>query len=383
MSQLERHDEVVQTLDELGKLAVPVEDPLRAGYRRERIVRLIGSTITAEGRRARRRRALPWLAAAAAIVLGVGGAGAWTWHHATGPSNAAAATERATAGEARLVAGDVSVRRNGQATALHAGDVFVGGESVSTAAYSVAEIGIASGRAELEGSSELELVAPTANERRLRLGAGSVDVDLPRKLGSGKHLIVETADAEVMVIGTAFTVAVGSEQGAPSTHVRVRRGTVWIMQGGKQRAVLHAGDEWSSPVATAAVVAAAPPAPVSQPIVAVRAVHERARRAVPAPRAVIVDKGTLEEENRMFRAGLTARNAGDSGSAADTFGSLLARYPRSVLREQALAEQFRALERAGRGSSAAVAARRYLASYPNGFARSDAERITSGLPGDR
>ncbi|HSU40141.1 MAG TPA: FecR domain-containing protein [Polyangiaceae bacterium] len=385
MSQPDRLDDVVQTLGELGKTAVPVEDQLRAGYRRERIVRLIGSAITAEGRRARRRRAFPWLAAAAALVLGIGGAGAWNWYHVVGPSNpVAAATERASAGEARLVAGDVSVRRNGQATALHAGDVLTGGESVSTAAYSVAEIGIASGRAELEASSELELVAPTASERRLRLGSGSVDVDLPRKLEGGKHLIVETPDVEVMVIGTAFTVAVGSEHGAASTHVRVRRGTVWIMHAGTQRAVLHAGDEWTSPVAKAAAVT---PEPVSPAPVAGRALHERPRRAAPPARVVertrVVDSGTLAEENRMFQAGLTARNAGDAGGAADAFASLLAHYPRSVLREQALAEQFRALERAGRGSAAAVGARRYLASYPNGFARADAERIANGLLGGR
>jgi len=389
MSQPERLDELVQTLDELGKTAVPVEDQLRAAYRRERIVRLIGSAITAEGRRARRRRALPWLAAAAAIVLGVGGAGAWSWHHAAQSNPVAAAAEPARAGEARLVAGEVSVRRNGQATTLHSGDVFIGGESVSTAAYSVAEIGIASGRAELEASSELELVAPTASERRLRLGSGSVDVDLPRKLEGGKHLIVETPDVEVMVIGTAFTVAVGSEHGAASTHVRVRRGTVWIMHDGKQRAVLHAGDEWTSPVATPVVATPEPAAqaPVAQASVAQRGAHERAHRVTPAPRAVeknrVVDKGTLEEENRMFQAGLTARNAGDAGGAADAFASLLAHYPRSVLREQALAEQFRAQERAGRGSAAAVAARRYLASYPNGFARADAERIANGLLGGR
>ncbi len=384
MSQPEHLDELVQTLDELGKTAVPVEDQLRAGYRRERIVRLIGTAITAEGRRARRRRALPWLAAAAAIVLGVGAAGALSLRHAAQSSPVTAAVEPVRAGEARLVAGDVSVRRNGEATALHPGDVFVGGESVSTAAYSVAEIGIASGRAELEASSELELMPPTASERRLRLGSGSVDVDLPRKLEGGKHLIIETPDVEVMVIGTAFTVAVGNEHGAASTHVRVRRGTVWIMHGGKQRAVLHAGDEWTSPVATPAV---ATPEPVAQAPVALRGVHERPRRVTLTPHVVeksrVVDKGTLEEENRMFQAGLTARNAGDPSGAADAFGSLLAHYPRSVLREQALAEQFRAQERAGRGSAAAVAARRYLASYPNGFARADAERIANGLLGGR
>jgi hypothetical protein len=388
MSQPERLDDVVGTLSELGKTAVPVEDPLRAAYRRERIVRLLGTAITAEGRGARRRRALPWFAAAATVALALGSAGGWAWLHAREkPAAVATASEPSSAGEAELVAGDVSVRRNGQATALRAGELFVGGETVTTATDSVAEIGIASGRAELEASSQLEILRPTASERRLRLGTGSVDVDLPHKLGNGKHLIVETPDAEVMVIGTAFTVAVGGEHGSASTHVRVRRGTVWILQNGKQRAVLHPGDEWSSPVASSSApavpTAEAPAAAVRAPV-ASRATRESGRRGVAARAAVArtVDSGTLGEENRLFQAGLTARNAGDAGSAADAFGTLLSRYPRSVLREQALAEEFRALERAGRLSGAAVAARRYLASYPNGFAHADAERIASGLLGE-
>jgi hypothetical protein len=385
MSQPERLDDVVQTLSELGQSAAPVEDPLRASYRRERIVRLIGSSITNEARRARRRRALPWFAAAASVVLAVGSAGGWAWFHGHEAHAVAAVNTSPTAGEAQLVAGEVSVRRNGAATALRSGDVLVGGETVTTAAYSVAEIGIASGRAELEASSELQIVAPTATERRLRLGTGSVDVDLPHKLGSGKHLIVETPDVEVMVIGTAFTVAVGQEHGAASTDVRVRRGTVWIMQNGKQRAVLHAGDEWSTPM-TAPAPAPLPETPAPAPTAArarnvARSVREVPRVVAAVPR--VVDSGTLAEENRLFQAGLTARNAGDAARAADSFGSLLAHYPRTVLRENALAEQFRALERSGRSSAAAVAARRYLASYPNGFAHSDAERIASGMLGDR
>lgn len=391
MSEPERSDDVVQTLGELGKAAVPVEDPLRAAYRRERIVRLISGAIATEKRRSRRAAVRPWFAAAAAVTLAVGAAGAWRSFHAAGPKPVAAvAHEAASAGEARLISGDVSVRRSSGSASLQVGDVLVGGEVVSTAAYSVAEIGIASGRAELGASSELELVTPTANERRLRLRTGSVDVDLPHKLGVGKHLIVETPNVEVLVVGTAFTVDVAPEHGVTATEVHVRRGTVWIMQGGKQRAVLRAGDDWRSSTAEAASA----PAPVPP---AARPAHAASRPGHAAPAAVArqsaptraadgnqkTDSGTLAEENRLFQAGLTARNAGDSAGAAEAFGGLLARYPRSVLREQALAEQFRSLERAGRSSAAAVAARRYLASYPNGFARADAERVTSGPAGDR
>jgi len=383
MSQPESVDDIVQTLGELGKSGVPVEEQTRAAYRRERVVRLLGTAITAESQRTQRGKVRPWLLAAAATALAVGGALSWPALHSRAASVAVA--ERPMAGEARSLTGTVSVRRGGEASAVHVGDRFFGGELLSTALNSRVEVGIASGRAELGAAGELEVMRPTASERRLRLGAGSVDVDLPHKLGAGKHLVVETPDAEVVVVGTAFTVELGREQGRTSTHVRVRRGTVWIMQGGKQRAVLAAGDDWRSATEVARPVATEVARPLAMEVAP--RLPARAQSLETAPRVAsgsrATDSGTLAEENRLFRLGLTARNAGDSVGAADAFGGLLARYPRSVLREQALAEQFRALERAGRSSAAAVAARRYLASYATGFARADAERVTSGLLGER
>jgi hypothetical protein len=364
-------DTVTRSLRELGKAAVPVEDARRAEYRRERIVHKLGASIEAHATRQRTgARTWLWLSAAAALVV-AGVVGAWTLR----PQASVVANVEASAGETRTVLGEVSVRRSGTASALHAGDVLVGGEVVSTGVRAGVEIGIASGHADLSASSELEVLRPTANERRLRLGTGAVDVDLPHKLEAGKHLVVETPDAEVLVVGTAFTVEVGGQGAARATHVSVRRGTVWIMQGGKQRAVLRAGDDWRSTVATAAVTPTpAEPKAVDAPVASRPKASARVRGGVRP-----VDSGTLEEENRLYQAGLSARNAGDSAGAADAFASLLSRYPRTVLREQALAGEFRALDRVGRSSAAMVAARRYLASYPTGFARADAERVVNRL----
>jgi hypothetical protein len=377
MSRPEPSDhDLMRTLSELGKGAVPVEDPQRAFFRRERVVRMLGASLDAQASRQRRgARTWLWASAAAAVVV-AGLAGALTLRSQD------TAVAKASAGETRTVLGQVSVRRTGDATPLRAGDMLLGGEVVSTGVRSGVEIAIASGHADLGGLSELEVVPPTANERRLRLGTGSVDVDLPRKLEAGKHLVIETPDAEVLVVGTAFTVEVGSESGVRATHVSVRRGTVWIMQGGKQRAVLSAGDDWRSPIATA--MAAAAPLPRAEPAPAPETPAAGVARkssvaARPAAGSRPADPGTLAEENRLFQAALAARNAGDSSGAADTFASLLARYPRSVLREQALAGEFRALDRAGRSSAATVAARRYLSSYPSGFARADAERVANRL----
>ena len=370
MNRPEPLDDLVRTLGELGKTAVPVEEPQRLAYRRERLVRLVGAKIEGQARPARRRvRSWLWVAAAALVAAGVVGVG--TLLHAP---VAVAARAPVSAGEARSVLGEVSVRRGNTAGSLHVGDVLLGGEVVSTAAGSGVELGIASGRADLSASSELEILRPTASERRLRLGTGRVDVDLPHKLEAGKHLVIETPNVDVLVVGTAFTVDVGRDSGSPATHVSVRRGTVWIMHDGQQRAVLRAGDEWSSVVPESAATAAVEPEPTSAP-----SGHRGRATLLPRP----ADAGTLAEENKLFQAGLTARNAGDSAGAADAFATLLARFPRSILREQALAGEFRALDKAGRSSAATVAARRYLASYPTGFAHVDAERIGNGLLGER
>jgi hypothetical protein len=385
MSRPEPLDELVHQLGELGRAAVPVEDAQRASYRRERLVRLLGANIEANARK-KRSRLSPWLwGAVAAAAVATAGVVGWSTLH---PQQATMArVDVPSAGDARAVLGAVSVRRGADATSLHTGEVFVGGEVIATAAGAGVEIGIASGHADLAASSEMQILRPTASERRLRLGAGSVDVDLPRKLEGGKHLIVETPNAEVLVVGTAFTVEVDSDGGERATHVSVRRGTVWIMQNGKQRAVLRAGDDWRSSSATART---ATPAPAAEPEKAARASSPgklaslgRAAANTRGPRAPRpADSGTLREENTLYEAGLAARNRGDHAGAADAFAQLLTRFPRSILRESALAGQFRALERVGRSSAATVAARRYLASYPNGFARADAERIADGL-GDR
>jgi len=367
-------DSVARVLGELGKAAVPVEEPQRAAYRRERVVGTLGAILVAQANRPRvSARAWLWTFAAAAVMV-AGVVGIWALR---APPVAAVANAESNAGETRTVLGEVSVRRGDQAAPLRTGDVLVGGEVIATAARSGVEIGIASGHADLAASSELELLRPTVNERRLRLGGGTVDVDLPRKLEAGKHLVVETPDAEVLVVGTAFTVEVGGEGSARVTHVSVRRGTVWIMQGGKQRAVLRAGDDWRSPART---LAAAAPAPAPE----IAATPVAARPRIPAgakggSRSRPTESGTLVEENRLYAAGILARNSGDSAGAADAFATLLARYPRTVLREQALAGEFRALERAGRSSAATAAARRYLTTYPSGFAHADAERVANRL----
>lgn len=362
-------DDLVRDLGEFGRGAVPVEDEARAAYRRERVVRALERKLgdVQAGRGPGRRRKWLMFAAAAAAVLALGGG--FSVFRASGVEPVAIAALPSTV-EVRSIVGDVSIRPAGTAArSAKPGELLHGGELVRTGANGSIDIGIESGRAHLDPLSELEVVRPTAKERRYRLGKGGVDVDLPFKLARGEHLVIETPDAEVLVVGTAFTVQVKSDaSGAPVTSVKVRRGTVWVSHHGKQEAVLGAGQDWASAKSLAAVAAVVPE---PQPAPTTRAPGRGRSAARP------VESGTLAEENRLFEGALSARNAGDFAGAAEGFRQLLTRFPRTVLAEQALAGRFRALERAGRTSAAVISARRYLSSYPQGFARADAERLTS------
>jgi hypothetical protein len=365
-AKFEKHDAVERALENLGRVGVPVEESVNAAERRDRVVGALGSAL---GRvRARRtfvrraRIALFSVVAAGAVALG----GVTVLKLAEPPPSVRVVEPEAW--QARSVVGTVLVRGGDRpGRAVEAGEVLRVGDALETQAGSSVALGLSSGDVRLLSAGRLEVVSTSSAERRLRVAVGAVEVDLPKKLPNGQALILETPDAQVRVVGTAFRVQVDLDAaGKPATAVSVRRGTVWVSQDGVRRATLGAGSRWRS--AAAAPVAAAP---------VERSEPARAVGPTPARRAARLAEaqGTLAEENRLYEAALAARNAGDDRRAAEGFAQLLSRYPRSVLGEQSLAERFRALDRAGQVSLAVAAARRYLAAYPEGFARADAERI--------
>jgi hypothetical protein len=360
------HDPVDRALASLGSVAVPVEESSRAAERRDRVVGVLGSVL---GRvRARRtfvRRV--WITFFSLLSLGVVAAVAVSVSKlGEPPANVQAAAPEVW--KAKDVVGTVFVSAPGRGQRpVAAGEALHAGVSLEAGDGAGISLGVSEGDVRLVSPGLVEVVATSDKERRLRVALGVVEVDLPKKLPHGQSLIIETPDAQVRVVGTAFRVEVNLDgAGKPATEVSVRRGTVWVTQDGERRATLGAGSKWRSRVEVAAV---AEPAPKSEPA------RTRANASVPrAPRAPD-PQGTLAEENRLYESALAARNAGDDRRAAEAFGQLLSRYPRSVLGEQSLAERFRALDRAGHVSLSVAAARRYLAAYPEGFARADAERI--------
>jgi TolA-binding protein len=201
--------------------------------------------------------------------------------------------------------------------------------------------------------------------------------------------VVETPDAEVLVRGTVFDVWVEPRLGSTNTHVHVTRGSVWVLTQGVQVALLSAGQTWSSAggvepaearVAPVLPTVATPVADLTTPSPAGPTPEHATAPSVGHAAAVVTSakdaaahkSGTLAEENRLFAAGVEARNRGDSQRAAELFGELLSSYPQSTLREVAQVERFRALNGSGQKGRAATEARKYLAEHPDGAARSEA-----------
>ncbi len=193
------------------------------------------------------------------------------------------------------------------------------------------------------------------------LGAGSVRADVA-KLREGERFLVRTADVEVEVRGTSFRVE--SLRAAPEcmpvgrTRVVVVEGVVVVRHAGVE-AQVRAGETWPPPCPAAETrsASAAPPA-----------------QSASAAAATASPGSTLAVANALFGRAEAARKSGDGRGVVALFDRLLAEYPASPLIESATVERMRALDGIDR-SRAVAAARDYLARFPRGFARAEAESI--------
>jgi len=222
----------------------------------------------------------------------------------------------------------------------------------------------------LDPDSTLTVVSVGAT-RRFDLLRGAVYAQVS-KLGRGERFIIDTADAEVEVRGTAFRVETGVASSAcpeasagrtsgtraarpVSSRVTVDSGVVSVSAGGND-VRLHPGESWPMPC----------------------------RRASHAPigassRALSVT--TLRAQNELFASAVAARNAGETARALALFDRFIGDYPQSSLTEGAMAARMRLLAGAD-PARAAEAAASYLARFPDGVARTEAATLmpTRGGP---
>ncbi|HVY28547.1 MAG TPA: FecR domain-containing protein [Polyangiaceae bacterium] len=364
-----------ELLRRLAQESLPSSPEDNAPARRERLVRVMKDAVerSAEANETSRRLRLGGAVLAAAAAFALLG-GMWWKDHARGAATTIAGLDR--------VSGTVVLTQEGKGRVVSGGErALHDGDALQTATGAHAHFQTSKSSVNVSESTELRLSRPSAAEERISLRRGRVDVSVEKAVETKRAVVVETPDAEVVVRGTIFDVRVDPLQSSTNTHVHVTRGSVWVLAQGVQVALLSAGQSWSSAsgVENAARPTADVPTAAPAPVVSEAPIADTAAPAPAAKFGAVRDAarkgGTLAEENRLFSAGVEARNRGDAPRAAELFGELLSTYPQTTLREVAQVERFRALSRAGQSSRAASEARHYLAEHPDGAAKTEARDL--------
>jgi FecR protein/Outer membrane lipoprotein len=372
MSRAPLDSEPGELLRQLAQENIPSDPEDGSPARRDRLVRVMKDSVERSAEAADKtrhfRRGAALVAAAAGFLLLSG---------LLLKQYGASASPAAIAGLDR-VSGTVVLTQEGTRRVVGAGErALRDGDGVQTAAGAHAHLTTSKSSVNVSESTELKLSRPSAAEERISLRRGRVDVSVEKAIETKRAVVVETPDAEVVVRGTVFDVRVEPLQAASNTHVHVTRGSVWVLAQGVQVALLSAGQSWSS--VSGVEAAETRPAPWATQVTAAEPAAPPSRVAkagiLPAREGAQRKPGTLAEENRVFAAGVEARNRGDAARAAELFGELLTTYPQSALREVAQVERFRALSSAGQTARAASESRRYLAEHPEGAARTEARDL--------
>ncbi|HRI72192.1 MAG TPA: FecR domain-containing protein, partial [Polyangium sp.] len=258
----------------------------------------------------------------------------------------------------------------------------------------------------------------TAELTELNLEHGVLDIKMP-KLANGKRFVVRTKDAHIEVRATAFRVeaedgrirSVAVEQG--TVEVQYAGFTANITDGGSWRAT---GDsptsdkpdkkaENSGPMPAAAPTESPSVVPSPGAIAQQTPRTTRSRTEVndifapdkldspPAPEHILpviapsmptmptpapeptVSPAQPSAASRTFAEAMAAMRRGDYAGSADKLAKFAETHPSDARSDEADYLRAIALQRAGRRPEAVAAAKRYLATRPNGAHRADAARI--------
>ncbi len=317
--------------------------------------------------RARRRRLIRWstgLGAAAAVALAaLGTARHFARHDAIAsrpPSSGAQAVQIVAHG----VTGATSVLFSGAQAPLADESPVPQGSRLVTPANGRATLAFSTGTNVVVGEgSDMSLGGDGAHQV-LHLSAGSIDLHVA-KLTAQQRFVVGTSDAEVEVRGTRFHVSVvrpdpACGHGTP-TRVAVTEGVVVVRHDGTEDRIT-AGEVWPDGCARAGGAASA---------------NDGARTG--GSLRVAGPVSTLPERNDLFKRAVDANNAGDVRGAVAGFELFLGRYPSGPLAEDARIQIMKLLVKVS-PSQAASAAHQYLAEYPKGASRDEAEGIISAAP---
>jgi len=336
--------------------------------KRARAVALIAATIANEARLRRRRRigVAMAAAAAAAIVVTIGS----IRHRPIAPPTPIEVAHASTVtGTVHALSGNADIVHSGQAQPLDASMALVAGDSVLAHQDGRAAITLSTGtHIVVEGDGDVVVVEQDATQiYALQSGALQADV---AKLSEGERFFVRTRDAEIEVRGTSFhmsVVAPDASCGAGTiTRLSVSEGVVVVRASGVETRVT-AGDFWPRDCAA------------QKDFVAPQKSDSPSAPVLPSNAAAYGSKlpaSELAAQNDVFAQATAAKNGGDVSGAIAGYERYLVKYPGGPLAESATVERMRLLASID-SRRAAVAAKAYLARYPNGFARDEAERLAA------
>jgi hypothetical protein len=352
--------------------------------------------------RAKKKTRVRWMMGAAAIaasVMAIASTKMLMRSHAETIAASSTPTETISVAMAHAT-GNVSVTSpNSPAGGLN--QPVVEGANVATGSRIVthdgghAVLALSTGtRLAIDDTSDFSVVEEDATQI-FSLASGSMRADVA-KLKPGERFIIRTADAEVEVHGTSFSVAVVPPNapdamscgGGSTTRVVVFEGVVTVRHSGDEARVPK-GDSWpancaATPTDTTNVApdsTSTPDTVLELPNDAPQTTH--ATPTVHAPHATNHSRKTgsspLAEQNDIFESGLTAERDGLTMGAISDFERYLSLYPNGPLAEHAAVRRMNLLRTVDHARGVA-AAKDYLARYPSGFARSEAAAIVAEKP---
>ena len=330
---------------------------------RARAIAAIERAVAEKSRARTRARLVYGIAAAATVALMAGGATFAVRGIHDAPKSVAQAVVHPRGGVVVSLANEESPAQDG-ATLGRGSRVVVAPQGRATLAFTTGT------QMTLEERGDLTILGEGSSQR-FSLGGGSVQANVA-KLTAGQRFVIATDDAEVEVRGTSFTVAVVPSDAScgdgTTTRVDVREGTVLVRHAGVE-VYVAAGEHWPTGPGGCAAFAVnrdevSPPRSMA---VATSPPPDASIKSGPlAPSATAASH--LAAQNDLFADALAAKRRGASTAAIALFDRFLARYPSSPLGESAMAERMKLVH-------TRAAAQQYLALYPNGFARREAQAI--------
>jgi ferric-dicitrate binding protein FerR (iron transport regulator) len=202
-----------------------------------------------------------------------------------------------------------------------------------------------------------------------------------RHLSQGQRFVLVLPDGELEVQGTRFVVEV---DGARTLSVSVTEGRVALRV--RERAgsllVLGAGERFSSEALAAPPAGSAPPPPADtgSPLAApAPSPNDAAPTASSDPSMAPASSAARSDSESSggaeFKRAMSAFSSGNYGEAEKLFQAFAARHPADPRAEDATFLSAVATARRGDPEGARALAKRYLARYPRGLRRREAERL--------